>query len=385
LPSLLQTCETIQAMPAKRMNVFGPYPAGSRWRLLFRENGRQQAVPFDTREQAEAAKERMLSSLDEVACKTICEAVEEFVAAKLESGCLPETAKASQERLLFLPMSAPLSSITRERAEQLYRGEIDKQLSVSTHHYRLRMARSFFTFCVERRYVTTNPFKEIRAIGRPKVGKLQLRRDEAKQLSNVLLEHAHKGDCYALALTVQLLFGLRSAEMLSLRKRDLDADGTMLVVEGTKTCNARRTLSIESPIVRELLARRVASLTPESFIFGRKGATKRLSNTILFKNLHRFCALAGVPLVCPHSLRGLHSSLAVEGGMTSAAVAAALGHGSDAITLKHYIAPGAVAAARTSRISAALLETDTEKLIASLRALSRAQLKHVLSAVGDCS
>ena len=365
------------------MHVFGPYAAGNRWRLLIRENGRQQAVPFDTREEAEAAKAKLAAGLDSASGKSIGEALRAFIAMKRESGCQPATAKAAKERLSFLPKTAPLSSITRERAEQLYRGETEKNLSVSTHHHRLRLARAFFAFCVAQRYIATNPFKEVRPIGRPQVGKKQLRRDEAKKLSAVLLDHAHKGDFYGLALTVQLLFGLRSAEVLNLRKRDLDADGTMLVVEGTKTRNARRTLSIESPIVRALLQKRAASLRPDGLLFAKKGAKKPLSNTMLFKKLHAFCALAGVPPVCPHSLRGLHSSLAVEGGATSAVVAAALGHGSDAITLKHYIAPGAVVAARASRVSAALLEPDAETLIASLRALPAAQLARILSAVGN--
>lgn len=372
-------------MPERRLHVFGPYPAGNRWRLLIREDRRQQAVSFETREEADAAKETMRVSKALSTCQTIGDAVEEFVAAKLDGGCREATAKATRERLLFLPRSEPISSITRERAAQLYRGEIDKNLSVSTQHHRLRIARALFAFCVERRYIATNPFKDIRATGRPKVGKLQLRRDEAKKLSTVMLEHARQGDCYGLALTVQLLFGLRSAEVLNLRKRDLDANATLLVIEGTKTLNARRTLSIEAPIVRELLLRRVASLTPESFIFGREGAKKPLANANLFKSLHKFCELADVPRVCPHSLRGLHGSLAVEAGVTSGVVAAALGHGSDAITLKHYIAPSAVLAARSSRISAALLEPDTDQLIATLRGLSPAQLKQVLSAISGRS
>src|SRR5205814_4834774 len=132
-------------------------------------------------------------------------------------------------------------------------------------------------------------------------------------------------------------------------------------------------------------ARRVAGLRPESLIFGNDDSDKPLPTDHLFKRLHKFCKLADVPIVCPHSLRGLHSSLAVEGGATSAIVAAALGHGSDAITLKHYIAPSAVAAARSSRVSAALLEPDTDKLIATLRALPATQLKRVLAAVGHCS
>ena len=366
-------------MQKKRMRVFGPYPSGNRFRLLIRENGHQQAVPFDTREQAELAKTQMLSSIDVVSLRTIGDALKEYLATKVERGCKPRSVHTCEQRLLFLPMGDSLGSITRERAEALYRGQTDR-LSVATHQKHLRDARAFFNFCVEQRYIQNNPFKEVRAIGKANAGKLQLRRDEAKKLSSVLLSHAAEGDLYALALTVQLLFGLRSAEVLGLRKRDLDADGTILVVEGTKTRNARRTLSVESPVVRDLLRKRIATLAPSSLIFGRADSEKPLSSTTLFKQLHKFCKLAEVPLVCPHSLRGLHSSLAIEGGATSAIVAAALGHGSDAITLKHYIAPGSVAAARSARISAALLESDTDKLIAALRALPPAQFEMVITA-----
>jgi len=44
------------------------------------------------------------------------------------------------------------------------------------------------------------------------------------------------------------------------------------------------------------------------------------------------CERAGVPAVCPQSLRGMHATLALEGGATHTAVAAALGHSSFAIT-----------------------------------------------------
>ena len=103
----------------------------------------------------------------------------------------------------------------------------------------------------------------------------------------------------------------------------------------------------------------------------------------LHKALARYCKRAAVPLVCPHSLRGLHSSLAVKAGATSAFVAQALGHGSDAVTRKHYIAPSALDSARSARVAGALLgEADLDTLIATLRSLPSAQLDHVCAAVG---
>ncbi len=49
----------------------------------------------------------------------------------------------------------------------------------------------------------------------------------------------------------------------------------------------------------------------------------------------RLCRLANVPIICPHSLRGLHATLALEGGATADSVAKALGHGSFAMTARH--------------------------------------------------
>ncbi len=59
---------------------------------------------------------------------------------------------------------------------------------------------------------------------------------------------------------------------------------------------------------------------------------------------------AGVPVVCPHSLRGVWATAGVRSGALSHAVAAALGHGSFAITAKHYVQPGALEGARTQQL-----------------------------------
>jgi integrase len=92
---------------------------------------------------------------------------------------------------------------------------------------------------------------------------------------------------------VQVLLGLRSSEVLNLRKRDLDCGGKVLVIEGTKTANAKRTLELDAPIVRDLLMQRGEGLAADAFIFGLPGATKVLSTTVPWKALARFCRLAG--------------------------------------------------------------------------------------------
>src|SRR5205814_1943477 len=48
--------------------------------------------------------------------------------------------------------------------------------------------------------------------------------------------------------------------------------------------------------------------------------------------------------------RGLWATLSIESGAASSAVAAALGHGSFAMTARHYAQPEAVANARSARV-----------------------------------
>jgi len=70
--------------------------------------------------------------------------------------------------------------------------------------------------------------------------------------------------------------------------------------------------------------------------------------------VQRICGRAKVPVVCAHAMRGLHSTLAVETGVTSHAVAAALGHESISTTMTSYARPEAVQAARQDRVVSAL-------------------------------
>jgi len=53
--------------------------------------------------------------------------------------------------------------------------------------------------------------------------------------------------------------------------------------------------------------------------------------------LHELCAYrdAGVPVVCPHGLRGTHATLAEEAGEAGAAVARQLGHTDHKVTEGH--------------------------------------------------
>lgn len=369
-------------MASSVARVLGPYSNGSKWRLIVREGKGRKSLIYETREQAESMRGKLLEALEDGSSRMIGDTIEEYMVYKRKRGCNDRSLRTVQDRLVrFLPVDKPLKSITPKLAEGIYNADSER-FAVATHHKSLREAKAFFSFCVREKYIPANPFADVQSIGKANAGKPQLRTDEAKKLSDFLLHEANNGDGRALALLVQVLLGLRSSEVLKLRKRDLDCGGRVLVIEGTKSKNARRTLELDAPVVRTLLLKRSESLASDGLLFAREGATTPLSTTTLWKGLALYCRKAGVPSVCPHSLRGLHSSLAVKAGATSTYVAQALGHGSDAITLRHYIAPSAMDSARSARVAGVLLgEPEVDTLINSLKNLAPDQLDRVCAAL----
>ncbi len=351
--------------------------------MIIREGKERKSLVYETREHAEQVRAKLLAGLEARANRAIGDALKEYLSYKSKRGCCDGTLTAVRNKLIpFLPVEQTLAGITPHKAQRLYEAHAER-FSVATHQQSLRDARAFFDYCVRQKYITANPFSGVLAIGKPNEGKPQLRTDEARKLSDFLIKEASQGDNRALPLMVQVLLGLRSSEVLKLRKRDLDCRATVVVVEGTKSKNAQRTLELDAPVVRDLLLRRCAALSPEGFLFAADGATRPRWPQALWRWLLSFCQRAGVPSVCPHSLRGLHSSLAVKAGATSTYVAQALGHGSDSATRRHSIAPGTMESLHAARVAGALLgESDLEGLIGTLRNLPSQQLDRVCLALG---
>lgn len=381
-----------EMMSPQIARVLGPYANGKRWRLVVFEGDARKAMLTDTREEAEQIKAKLLAAFLDLSSMTIGAALDEYFAEKRRAGLKEDSVQTAKRKICpFLPADWTLGQMTPQKAAQLYQAETQRQgrfglVRAATHHKVLRGTKAFFAWVVERGYLTANPFANIKSVGRASAGKRQLRQDEARKLNELLIRHAEQGEESALAVLVQLVMGLRSGEVLGLRVRDLDAGGTVLVVEGTKTKNARRELGIESEPLRELLSRHCAGRPPAALIFGSERAAPYHTD-FLFKRLRRYCQDAGVPVVCPHSLRGLHSSLAVARGASSRFVAEALGHGSDTITKRHYIQPGAIERASVKRVAAALSSKPTpppnlDTLADALRSLTPDQLEALLSSVG---
>lgn len=387
-------------MAKKPARVLGPYVNGDKFRLVVCEGGGRKSVVVATVEEGLRIKGEILGLLREGPldpARTVGAALREYLHDKQQQGAVAATIATLGYKLSrFLPEAAALAALTPAWAEQRYKeetlrkGRFGRPIAAATHRGLLRSSKEFFRWIVERGYLRESPFAAVRPLGRPRVGKSQLRIDEARQLCALLLQLAPE-DTGAVAVLLLLLLGLRSSEVLQRTARDVDDDGRVLWIAAGKTRNARRRLQV--PELLQPLLRRLATAGPPTrrLICGQDGRAPGAD--FLWQRVRRYCDLAGVPRVCPHSLRGLHSTLALEAGATAGAVAAALGHSSFAVTARHYADPDTLHNATARRVTAALAvpeptaatpvsgEYSCADLIAALRRLPPAERTAVIRAV----
>lgn len=386
-------------MPKKPARVLGPYVNGDKFRLVVFEGGGRKSVVVASAEQGLRVRGEILGLLRERAPApplTVGEILQEYLHDKRRQGAAEATIATLRYKLRqFLPEDAALATLTPDWAEQRYKeetrrhGRFGRPIAAATHRGLLRSTKEFFRWTVERRYLAQSPFAAVRPSGRPKAGKPQLRIDEARRLCAVLLQQA-PSDPGAIAVLLALLLGLRSSEVLQRTVRDVDDAGRVLWIAAGKTRNARRRLQVPE-LLQPLLGRLAAAGPPERRLFCSPDG-RAPGADFLWQRVRRYCDRAEVPRVCPHSLRGLHSTLALEAGATAGAVAAALGHGSFAVTARHYVDPDTLRNTTVRRVTATLaiaapsVETPVaaapsrQALIAALRRLSPAARAAVVRA-----
>ena len=366
-------------MPRPRLGprATGPYycAARSKYRILIYSGGpdlKPEVLWFDSEQEAREGLRQASKRLGATTNRQIAAVLEEYLADKERRGLAkPETCihqRPCFHRFLAGYLEQDIASLTPRRAEALYERAVTqpvpktgKPVSAATHRLYLDISRAFFSWAVRRGYLAQNPFQHVRPVGRPSTGKAQLRLDEAtRYLEAGFRLFDEKGDRLALAAVVPLFLGLRAGEVLARRVRDVDGGGSVLWIDKGKSKNARRHLLIKAPPLRERLAKLASGRSPEEPVFcvDAKGHPPRS----LGRAVKRVCQAAGVPVICPHSLRGLWATLSIESGAAEAAVAAALGHGSFSMTAKHYAQPEALLGARSARVLDLLAPSDRQTL-----------------------
>jgi integrase/recombinase XerC len=334
-------------MPAKRgeyPRVTGPYPHGPKWRCKIHTGPGTFVWTKPPQDRADLAWDFAQAALEAVKAKdigplTIGGLCLGYLERLRQRGCKEATIDNARVRLAGLLAEhehLEVASVSTKRARAIYQALVDSgRAAAATHHKSLDYARSAWRWAVKHGMVKANPWSDIDKIGRASRGKLQLRVDEAKRLSDVCAEHMLTDD-RALALLLCLMLGLRRSEVAKRVVRDVDQGCTVLVIEDPKTPNGYRRPEIPE-FMRAAVRTRCANRDPGEPLLRTANGT-RLYSHYLENALRHYSRLAGVPAVTPHGLRGGFATALVEAGALTHLVAAVMGHGSfENMTAKHYV------------------------------------------------
>ena len=174
--------------------------------------------------------------------------------------------------LRFLGDNLALDALTPARAAAMYEAETRRLLdakgqpvAAASHRTVLGQCKRFYAWAQERGYVTQNPFAAVKPVGKPKVGKAQLRIDEARRFVALAVNKAQQGDRAAIGALMALMLGMRAGEVLGRIVRDLDDGGRVLWITRGKTDNARRRLTVPE-VLRPLLIRLAAGKSADALL-----------------------------------------------------------------------------------------------------------------------
>ena len=329
--------------------IYGPYAHRDRWKVVVIDGeARRTARVCDSYEEANDLICTLDAQLAAGPLVRIATALERYAAYLVYKGNKPVSIATSLFRLRSFfgdELSRPLRRLACGTCQRLYDDQVART-AVDTHRNALSEAKTFMTWCLRHRYLALNPLERIRPVGKRQHGKPQLRVDEARAWLRVARGLAEAGGPGAVAAMMALLMGMRCGEIVRCVARDVDNGGRLLWIPVSKTRSGKRVLDIPSILRRHLvhLAKRHQPLEP---LFPHRGPWVR-------NWVRRICVLAGVPKVCAHAMRGLHSTLAIEAGVTPSVVAFALGHESPRATLLSYADPKVVASTTQRRTLAVL-------------------------------
>lgn len=311
---------------------------GDKWRLIVRRpGGGTTSATYATEAQARRVAIAYQQQL-ELGDLSVEEALKEYRRHLIEKGNKPSSITTTMHRLRPLASVGLMASLKRRAIEPLLTGAVD------TRKNALGQWRTFFRWCCKQGYLKRDPSEGVEVVGRRRRGKEQLTVDECRALLEHCLSSANTDDG-ALAAACALLLGLRAGELADLRVRDLDAGGSVLLVARAKTRAGIRRVAVPEVLRVPLLlrgGRRLDAGIP------RAGLLDLTRYGVLY-HVKRLCREAGVPEVTAHGLRGTHATLATEAGVTGPLVAAALGHESETVTQRHYIADGTTEQAQRQR------------------------------------
>ena len=342
--------------------VHGPYPYRRQWRIVVvDEDGQRLHRYFEREEEAKQVVRSLRREFRKKAAKPLKEALVEYelhMRDDLRNKLGSVKTTAARLTQFFKDFDGSVEDLDEAECARRYEAlrfhltPRGTRIADDTQLNTLAQVKTFLGWCVKMKLAKVNPAANVEGKGRHRHGKPQLRIDEARKWLTVAVRMATTAESEreregAVKAMMTLGMGLRESEVLRREVRDVDDGGCLLWVPDTKTEAGRRTQEVPDFLRPFLLAQaKGREATEPLFRYRTRGVGR--------KWVKRICKKAGVMVVGAQSMRGLHATLAVDAGITSHAVAAALGHQSFTTTARSYAKAEAVTAAKQRRTTRVL-------------------------------
>ena len=303
----------------------------------------------------------LLSSLDKGVYTppgrlTVAEHLHQWLEGYVKTNCSSRTLDGYQsiiESHLIPALGNTQLKQLHPQAIQAYYGMACERLSARTVHHQHRVLSQSLKYAVRQGYLGRNPAE---LVDPPSPRKKAMRTLTPAEVE-VLLDSAKDNHYYPVIYTA-VSTGLRQAELLGLRWRDIDLDflsisvsqalykrGGICEFKEPKTSHSRRRVAMTPKLalfLREYQAERESlywqlgqSLNLDSLVFANIEG-KPLDPGVLSHDFARIVKRAGLEHVRFHDLRHTFASLMLLRGAKPKVISEALGHASVAFTMDTY-------------------------------------------------
>ena len=287
---------------------------------------------------------------------TVAEHLQNWLQGYVKTNCSQRTLDGYQaiiEHHLRPSLGHFLLKQVTPQAIQAYYGKACDKLSARTVHHQHRVLSQAFKYAVRQGYLGRNPCELVDA---PRPQKKAMRTLTPGELE-ALLETAADNQLYPVIYTA-VSTGLRRAELLALRWRDIDFDSQSIMVSRTlhkrrgviefkepKTEHSRRRVSMTAKLTvfltdyraeRESLVLHLGRLPQLDNLVFANHEGEPIDPAVLSHTFARIVKQARLESVRFHDLRHTFASLMLLRGAKPKVISEALGHASVAFTLDVY-------------------------------------------------
>jgi integrase/recombinase XerD len=279
--------------------------------------------------------------------KGYLEAKEEFFRHCKIKGLSPDTVKFYEKELkglfrVLVELEVPLLDIRTvgtNDIEKWVEYMLEKKRAVNSINARLRAGRTFFNFCLNKKYVDQNPFEGVSQLKkRHTVGATFTK----KQLDKLLNAPDIKQFVGLRDLTIMLTFahvGLRLKELCSLKVQDLSFESTgEVIIQQAKNRYARRIPMTKrlKTVMKAYLEERGVLKTDSLFVNVENKPINARTIQVRLKHYGVISKVENEVSVSPHAFRRTFCRLKVEAGVNLFVLQRLTGH-SDLVMLQRYV------------------------------------------------